>query len=196
MRVRVLLYKSKLRDGHYIDNGISFWTKLFNWRTRNYSHVELWMPDKMGWFTGVKVDNNKMFVFGTCFTSTMGQVGGRKGAGGTCIRPVSDILNHPDRWDYQEIECTDGQYKALQIACDLMVKFNKGYDMSAIVSFFNPFGRYPCKQDMYICSEAVWVALWKAGILVDRKLFSPRRMSRKVAQYIFSGCKLGEIKEL
>ena len=185
MKVRILYYKSKLRDGHYIDNGISFWTKLFNWRTRNYSHVELWMPDKMG-----------NFYLGTCFTSTMGQIGGRKGAGGTCIRPACDILKHPNRWDYQEIECTESQYRALQIACDLMVKFNKGYDMSAIVSFFNPFGRYPCKQDMYICSEAVWVALWKACILVDRKLFSPRRMSRKVAQYIFSGCKLGEIKEL
>jgi hypothetical protein len=32
---RVLFYKSKIGDGHWIDNAISLWTMIFNWRTKN-----------------------------------------------------------------------------------------------------------------------------------------------------------------
>ena len=112
MKFKVLYYKSQFGDKHLIDNAISIYTKLFNWRTKNYSHIELWLPDEKGqfWLPCEEPPEMRLKPLGTSFTSTMGQTGGRQGKGGTCLRPAYDILKNPHRWDYQDVECTDGQY--------------------------------------------------------------------------------------
>lgn len=206
MKARILYYKAKWGDGHKVDNLIAVYSKLFNWNTPPYSHVELWIPNDQGNFLNYdRNDTNILKVgyygkksefVGQCFTSSMRSAMGIKSRNGTCIRPASDILKHPDRWDYQEIELTDKQYSDLLETIDVLVKSNAGYDEKAIISFFNPFGRWPRSSAMGICTEVVWYALVMIDVLKCIKVFTPRRFSRRIRKFMVDPSKLGKIKPL
>ena len=169
MKLRVLFYRAE-RDGHWLDDGISLWTKLFNWKTKPYSHCEIWWPDADGRFVS-EIDPS--VHLGVCFTSTM-----RGTANGTVVRKAYTVLTHPSRWDYCEIEVPDDMaWEAINWACFAAAN-NQGYDKLQILGFFFPwrFG----SADQNICSEAVGKFLYRSGVLNSQKVLSPRRLSRQL----------------
>lgn len=161
MKIRVLFYRAE-RDGHWIDDAISLWTKLWNWRTSPYSHCEVWWPDWDGDFTK-----------GHCFTSTM-----RGNDNGTVIRPASSVLTHPDRWDYIEMMMDDLKFTEAKNAARLASIANKGYDKLCLLGFFLPWRLRNEKKN--ICSEAVQKFLKWGGVFPEYKVWSPRRLSAKL----------------
>jgi len=160
---RVLCYKPKI-DGHIVDNLISTWTKLWNLKAPKEltcSHVEIWLPD-------IGCDGTPLFVdlaylssatgqcgidiCGDCYSSTMGQVGGKNRVGsGVRKLPANEALKHPKRWFYFEFEVSDEAYEDMVLAMEYDVANNKGYDTKMIWSFFG--FRKAGEKDKYICSE-------------------------------------------
>jgi hypothetical protein len=93
--IRLLLYKAG-KDGKWMDNAISLWTKLWNSGTGPYSHAEIWIPERVTHRNGNAPSHfNPRYVFeksdlperykdkpwkihsnhdvvGHCYTSTMG----------------------------------------------------------------------------------------------------------------------------
>ena len=124
MKFRLIFYKAKF-DGHLLDDAIAQWTRMFNGVfVPLYSHVEVWWPDENGEFTYTHVNMKyrnpigDTVYLGETYTSTM-----RGDNNGTVIRPASDILKHPERWDYMEFEVDDeifnmakanARYRAIQ----------------------------------------------------------------------------------
>jgi len=197
-KFRVLFYKAKFGDKKWIDDGISIYTTFWNvlglafepklaWQVfrRRYSHVEIWLPDEGGFFvkcisTGwiAKHDNDKVIISkeicGQCFTSTM-----RGDDNGTVIRPASEVLTHPERWDYIEIiEPYDHVYKEAVKWAYQQVHRNQGYNKRTILDFFNPFRRTrkSGKDEKNICSVAVEGFLWKLGMFENWMIWSPVKL--------------------
>ncbi|HEB31341.1 MAG TPA: hypothetical protein ENI15_10775, partial [Spirochaetes bacterium] len=144
----------KTRKVHLVDDVINVWTCLINlpvviWEERSlrhpkkwaagvwqfikacFSHVEIWTPDADGRFGGKSVDivgNGKWErttfspYLGTCWTSTM-----RDGMVGTCSRPASEVILHPERWEYIEFEVNEHDYNRGVFWMCRKVKDNKGY---------------------------------------------------------------------
>ena len=162
--VRVLFYKAA-RDGKIIDNAISIHTWLPNPGTGPYSHTEIWWPDEDGNYEN-----------GECYTSSM-----RNGGVGTVIRPASEVLTHPERWDFVEIVISREPVlaTAIELAREAVVN-NKGYDLLAILSFFLPFRVHSRKKQ--ICTEAVQTFLYNCGIFTRIHVFSPRRISKRLIE--------------
>ena len=107
----------------------------------------------------------------------------RDGMKGTCLRPASEVLTHPERWDVGVIATiTDGCYKRGMPWIKAEVDGNKGYDKLCIADFFNPLRRWLPLHDKWkqICSEAFQDGLWH--LLAPRFIFkyinSPRRIVR------------------
>ena len=178
MKIRLLLYKAK-QDGKWLDNGISLWTWLFNMGTPPYSHAEIWLPETDSKF--VSFDNHPCvppLYWGTCYTSTMGQVRGKNSVAqsGSCKRLASKVLKHPERWDYIDIEVNDLLYENALTWADCVVADNKGYDLKAVWSFFLPWKIHD--DDKYICSEFAACFLRICGIDVPSVIPSPRRLAR------------------
>jgi hypothetical protein len=134
----------------------------------------LWLPDENGEF-----GNAEDGFLGDCFTSSMRQ--GSDGHKGVQLRPASQVLKHPDRWMYQEIEMSDEQLTDLRIMSKRLADRKIGYGIKEILSFFIPFGRW--NSEDYICSEVVWYVLYCVSILSEDKIFSPRRMSKRIYKY-------------
>ncbi|GAG47483.1 unnamed protein product, partial [marine sediment metagenome] len=142
-KIRILFYKAK-RDGHFLDDFINLWTWPWNMGAKGpYSHCEVWVgsresiPGKclMGTFTMCDDDLNVQY-HGTCYTST------KRGAhNGSVSRPAAQILTHPDRWDYIEINLFPEDYAAMMRWMAYAVKHNRGYDTATLLKFFNPFSR-------------------------------------------------------
>lgn len=167
MKIRVLFYRAA-RDGHPLDDAISMWTKLWNWGTEPYSHTEIWWPGKddeglVDWYAG------------ECFTSTM-----RPPDKGTVIRDASRVLTHPSRWDFCEINVSADLLHSAMAMAWIYTAGNKGYDFACILGFFLPFRIR--NKDKMICSEAVQAFLVWCGIFPDLKVWSPRRLSRKLTK--------------
>ncbi len=156
MRIRVLFYKA-MRDGHIVDDGISLWTKLFNWNTPPYSHVEIWWP-----LCG-------SFSKGFCFTSTM-----RGEDNGTTVRPASEVLTHPERWDYVEILVDDDIANMAIARAREAAHNNKGYDKWALASFFG--FRNAGSEGKDICSEVAYMFLVWCFVFFSKGRPSPRRL--------------------
>jgi len=179
---RVLFYKSKIGDGHWIDNAISLWTMLFNWGTKNYSHCEIWMTLVDGRFEQVNNKPSEMLArqwLGQCFTATM-----RDDIDGTVIRPAADILKHPKRWDYCQGKADDELYeKAVRWAKE-KVQRNKGYGKKTILRFFMPIWLFRAlrleEKDREICSENAEEFLLIVKWICKKMFRSPRRLSRKL----------------
>ena len=179
MRIRLLLYKAK-QDGKWLDNGISIWTKLFNWNTPPYSHAEIWLPDENENFAIWPM--HKGDLFGTCYTSTMGQVRGKNSVAqsGSCKRASNQVLKHAERWDYIDIEVNDLLYENALTWADCVVADNKGYDLKAVWSFFLPWKIHD--DDKYICSEFAGCFLQICGIDIPSRIPSPRRLARDLTR--------------
>lgn len=188
MKIRILFYASKWGDKKIIDNLIGEWTWLWNLREmseltvqqhdmlRKFSHAEVWVPDENDRF-----EFNGEFV-GDCYSSTMGQVGGKNRSGcGVRTLPAAEILKHPERWSCAEVPMDYSVYFALKFWLDLSVRRNKGYDNLAIGSFLTPV-RFHSK-DKYICSEYTHTALCSAS---THTLYGPDsgyRIWRYVSRY-------------
>ena len=178
MKVRVLFYRAE-RDGHAIDDAISLWTKLFNWHTPPYSHCEIWWPTET-------YPRHFDWKAGRCFTSTM-----RGDDNGTVIRPASDVLTHPERWDYIEIDVDPIKLAAAIGLAQLFAKQNKGYDILCLLGFFFPWRLRNKKKD--ICSEVCQKFLVWCGIFPDYKVWSPRRLSARTVEA--TGCPLKSLAQ-
>ena len=191
MRIRVLFYRAKW-DGHLLDNAISLWTKIFNWNTGPYSHAEIWIPDEHGNFTDDEFEVPKtQWILGTAFTSTM-----RGDVNGVVKRPAAEVLKHPGRWDYIEIEVSEHDYKMILRWMEVTVAKNPGYDIRCILSFF--WYRREFKSDKFICSEFCERALWWSNepeIFRKIRCPSPRRLSRWLVGKGYKIQSLGERHE-
>jgi hypothetical protein len=183
MKIRLLLYKAK-QDGKWLDNAISAYTRLFNWKTPPYSHAEIWLPNEAGNFFGKMGldETHSPCVYpvyqGTSYTSTLGQVRGKNSVAqsGSCKRDANQVLKHADRWDYIDIEVHDLLYQNALTWADCVVADNKGYDLKAVWSFFLPWKIHD--DDKYICSEFCACFLRICGIDVPSIIPSPRRLAR------------------
>ena len=140
------MYKPEI-DGHFLDNGISIWTRMFNWCPKELksSHAEVCIPDELGQF---EAEGQAMGYTGTCYTSTL-----RGEENGVVRRSASSVLRHPDRWNYFEFDIPDQWYKSFVEEMDKKVRHNQGYDVKTILSYF--WYKRLGNPDKYICSEFV-----------------------------------------
>ena len=135
--LRILLYRAG-RDGKWLDNAISAWTHIFNWGTEPYSHAEGQTKGKC--FPSHCEDEAFMTFqdheypedfYGTCYTSTT-----RGDNKGTVKRPASEVLKHPGRWDYCDVEIDEQMYPHAIGYMERSVAENEGYGSVA----FRPWG--------------------------------------------------------
>ena len=170
MKIRIIFYRAKF--GKPLDMLISYWTAIWNWGTKGYSHAEWWEADTIGDFEVAIPDPPHKKYAGYCLTSTM-----RDKLDGVCKRKAEFVLRHPDRWDYCEIEIKYPRCLFVEDFWDAKLTGNTGYDLWGILGFALPWGNVGAK-DKYYCSELVGKALVVAGIIEDFQRVSPRRLSR------------------
>lgn len=191
MKIRALHYRADKNDGHKLDDRIAWWGGVWNPGTEPYSHSEIWIPDypikgngceENQWtypkFLGPGEDGTGEFgiqYMGKCFTSTM-----RGEQNGTVIRPASEVLKNPHRWDYTEIEVEDDFANMAIARARTAVRNNQGYDKPAIASFFWPW-RFGSKSKD-ICSEVSKRFCMWCNIVDNCKIESPRRWSRTLTR--------------
>ena len=148
-----MLFYVPAKDGHYVDNGIASWTRLFNLDAPKElicSHEEIWLPSDGNGF--INTGRNGIDYLGYCWTSTMGQVGGKNRTGsGVRKAPASEILKNPKRWFYAEFEVFDFGYREMLTMMQVELESNQGYDKLMILNFFIPLGIGD--KDKWICSE-------------------------------------------
>lgn len=157
-KFRKLYYRPQRGDGKAVDDLIAFHTRLWNLKAPEKlicSHEELWTPDENGYFfeRGTNpLGENYFQFFGYCWTSTMGQIGGknREGSGVVC-RSASEVLKHPERWFWGEYEISDFRHDMMIALMQDEVRYNKGYDKLMIANFFLPLGIGD--DEKWICSE-------------------------------------------
>ncbi len=158
--INVIRRKRKL---HLVDDGISWWTGLFNWFTPPYSHSEVWIQNEFGYFIQIGTMSAEVpFInfLGNCYTSTM-----RGDANGTVSRPASGVFKNPKRWEYVEFEVTDESFEEAKHWADERVRLNKGYSLRDLRRFALPLWLLKKFKwddpDREICSEhgEGWAAL-------------------------------------
>jgi hypothetical protein len=181
MKVRVLFYRAKLDIAgvitgrhwpHALDDIIAGWTGLWNPGTGPYSHTEIWTPDEEGRFF------SHGRYQGTCWTSTL-----RHDWSGVIKRPADGVLTHPGRWDYCELELDAWAADEMIGWMDMQCGLNRGYDIWTLTKFFLPFAKWRRSSPRrFICSEFVQGALEEAGCFRRRRLWSPRRLSGRLAK--------------
>lgn len=174
MQIRALHYRADKQDNSKLDDRIAWWGGIWNPGTEPYSHSEIWWPDDDGkWYAhGASAPNAYK---GHCFTSTM-----RGENNGTVIRPASEVLKNPKRWDYTEIEVEDDFANMAIAQTRTAVRNNQGYDKPAILSFFWPW-RFGSKYKS-ICSEVSKRFMMWCNIVDNDKIESPRRWSRTLTR--------------
>ena len=158
--IRLKLYKPAL-DKHLLDNLIWMHTYLWNpqgWKYKRLacSHAGIWVPDENGNYE--YTDMTGTTYLGTCYTSTMGQAGGknRVNYNGICKRPASEVLKHPERWYYYEMQVEANALESALLSADLRVANNKGYDIKDILKYFLPVRTQDVNDDKMICSGFSW----------------------------------------
>ncbi len=147
----------------------------------NYSHEEVWLPDENGEFGGIKpcgkrrIDNAHQVLFkGECFSSTT-----RGEWKGVRFAPAYEVLKHPDRWDYIEVEVDSERLEVAVAEAHRLV--GAGYDFLGILGFLNPF---PVQNKIWwYCSEVChWFKrLCYSGTPAEKRI-SPRRSAYKLAK--------------
>ena len=157
-KYRTLFYHSRWNDNKWIDNAIALSTQAYNlWRIidpvawevvkMGLSHEEIWVP-KEGYFDygpddeWVALHGEYDFDYtGTCYTSTMGQVGGKNRVGnGTCKRPASQVLKHSGRWSYTDHDVPEWRFKLMMAYMDGEVECNAGYGLGKLKNICSEFG--------------------------------------------------------
>lgn len=160
--IRLLCYKPAI-DKHLLDNLIWMHTYLWNpqgWKFKRLacSHSEIWVADKDYEYK----DMSGVSYLGDCYTSTMGQAGGKNRVkyNGICKRPASEVLKHPERWYYYEIKVEAKAVERAMLDADLMVANNRGYDVADILKYFLPIRTQDLGDAKMICSGFSWVVLY------------------------------------
>ena len=163
--IRLLNYRAA-RDGHVLDDIISLWTAIFNPGTGPYSHSEIWYPSYM------RGSAERSYEYGMCYSSTM-----RGSEHGTCLRPASAIIKHPERWDFIEIPVEESMLAYAIRRAEGSVENNEGYDKLMLLSFAWPvrFG----SASKQICSEAAQQFMFWCCIFQNIHSWSPRRLSKR-----------------
>jgi len=181
-----------------IGQGIVIWTGVLavvrlDWKSLkfNFRHVEVWFPDDDGNFAEcetvgdgscktiptdegntftITISNYEMKFLGQCFSSTT-----RGDAEGVRFAPASEVLKHPERWDYIEFEITKESYFNAKWWMDAWV--GRKYDFAGLFGFFLPWnseqaGKFYCSE---ICSEIAWTLELTKKL---HKRISPRRLAK------------------
>ncbi len=216
-KVRFVFYVAKFewrnlfikgRKIRVVDDGISFWTGLFNWFTPGYSHMSVWKQDEtFGFMTithtprfrDVGPPDPEIEYIGICYTSTM-----RGDDNGTVSRPASTVFTHPERWEYIEFEVTDESFEEAKAWADERVKQKWSYSKKDLLRFAMPLWMLKrlkiADPDREICSEhgegwAVrlwtysrklnlnWRLLWIIRIRSPRRLWRDLTKRHKIATY-------------
>ena len=185
-KIKIIFYKPRFGDGHWLDNAISLWTWLISAKNRKvgpYSHVEIWTPDFTGLFrrsggTVYLADTREVCYkrVGKCWTSTM-----RGKDNGTVKRPAREVIQNPKRWDVCEVEVTGEQYTHLLSCMKIEVDSNIGYAKKDLLKFIVGVWHDP-DESRNICSEFVNNMLYFTNVLTDHCIVSPRRLAYKLIQ--------------
>lgn len=171
-----------------------FYALFYNWKalSKNYSHEELWKPDdsednfSYDKFKYMSPQGNPQFhncsppitrpYAGKCFSSTT-----RGKAKGVRIAPASEVLHHPERWDFIEFEVDDKVFNNTWPKAVAMAEQGIKYDfLGAVVGFINPI---PIQDsDKAYCSEICnyFKNLW--GIIRKFARISPRRSAYELSK--------------
>lgn len=167
--IRLLCYKPAI-DKHLIDNLIWMHTYVWNpqgWKFKRLacSHSEIWVADGEYEYR----DMMGTTYLGSCYTSTMGGTGGanRTKYNGICKRPAYEILIHPERWYYYEMQVEDNALESALLAADLKVVNNKGYDIADIIKYFLPVRTQDPNDGRMICSGFSW---WFIRVLCNHTI--------------------------
>ncbi len=162
-KLRFLFFKAG-RDGKVLDNGISIWSAIlavvrFDFKSLpyNYSHVEL-----------------ENVAAQMCFSATT-----RGEWKGVRLAPSSEVLKHPERWDYIEVEVPqDSIDRYFEWA---KTQVGRPYDYWGIFGFFWFWNTQDGRKDY--CSELIAAAAYSLLVLyVLYKRVSPRRLARILAK--------------
>jgi len=193
-RIRVIFYKAKFGDGHWIDNLISSWTWLISSKNKKvgpYSHVEIWTPQSTGLFKrsdGSEYDGQSRTIqyktVGTCWTSTT-----RGENNGTVSRPANKVISNRERWSFCEIEIKEVDYARMLRWMEREVRANNGYSKRDLLKFFG-LGFF-ADNLKNICSEFSLNALHQALVLREKGVVSPRRLAWKLQK---AGYQIKELK--
>ncbi len=176
MKIRVLLYitPKKFKWKYIVNWLITIWTMS------RYSHCEIWTPEEVEGFSNVFEEMSGIpgfyggdDYFGTCYTATM-----RGKANGTVKRDASEVLDHPEHWDYVEIEIDANQYQSLLTWMKTAVASNKGYARRDLLKFIFPYHRPD--DERYICSEFVNEMLFFVGFFWEGGIISPKALAKKL----------------
>ncbi len=192
MKIRFLFFHGQ---DSWVGRGIRGWTWAlalarldFESLKYDFSHVEIHFPDEDGRFhhnqilmlneldpisPPVAVPDEficpDVFV-GQCFSSTT-----RGTAKGVRFAPAAEVLKHPSRWSYIEVEVDDEKADDVKIAMNLWVDCE--YDYWGIFGFFVPWNT---QADLkWYCSEIC--AYFAYGLDITKKLhksISPRRLAK------------------
>lgn len=185
MKIRFAFHKGK---DLFVGKAIVVWTwvlgLLYNWGVLkyNFSHEELWLPDKFGDFTDTN-EAGEIVYLGRCFSSTT-----RGEWNGVRFAPAQEIIGkHPERWDY--IEC-DVDPERLEIALEAAERLTGAkYDFMGIFGFIQPFIVQDPKK--WYCSEILdWFKFLTRVHHKRQKRVSPRRAAYLLAR------KYGELKSV
>lgn len=154
MKLQIAQYRADKQDGHFLDDAIAGWTKIFNWKTPPYSHSELIFLEK-----------------GVCFSSaTRGNFNGVRFA---LIEEV--VWQHPERWDIYQKDFTSEQVEEIYKRAK-SIEGCKYFYTGIFLDFFLPLGLIGHVvgdfENQWYCSQSVWYA-----ITGDRKRVSPRRLT-------------------
>lgn len=153
MKLRFIFHKPKgelrlwpLRCVGALIVGWTWFLALFHSKGKalkyNFSHVELLIPEVHRGKEGQIIAY--AWWKGECFSSTT-----RGGAKGVRFAPASEVLKHPERWEYIEVEVDDERFEvAIEEARRLV---GNGYDYGYIISFLQPF--IVQKKEDWACSE-------------------------------------------
>lgn len=139
----------KPQKGDWFGHLISGYTRLFNWGSPEYCHVEVGIEKDGKWLWYSSASKNSNGTTGTRFLE----------------EPV--LFQHPERWDVYEFE-------ALRSADDMLKtcynELGKPYDWAGIFGFATIFGQLNAKGKWY-CSEIcqyVFTGEWVKRISPER----------------------------
>ena len=153
--VKFAYYKPKWND--VFGQLIAWYTRLFNWSSKGYSHVEIGFmyEGKRLWFSSASKNKN--------------------GPNGVRYIDEKDLFIHPERWDIKTYQPLFSDRKMKETADSLL---GKPYDWAGLFGFIEPFDELNAKNKWY-CSEVcyrVFFGVWK-------KRVSPERLDLETARY-------------
>lgn len=185
VKYRDLWYIAKYGDGSIIDDLIRIATKIPNPNALQTTHFELWEPEplykkpQLTEYVGMGFRHGNKYL-GQCWTSTTrGKVKGGF-IGGTCVRPASEVLKHPERWLYTEWEVDIHYFECGKHNARNRVLRNKGYAWRNLARYGMPLWlfRFLRMEDKLRETCSQHGEHWKIdmALLQSDKIRSPRRL--------------------